>query len=186
MEKQWRFRLATEHHQRARGHSGHRGTLTRPAKTQCAQGFQTSSCRPGRRWGQIQSGILPRHQGGECWPPGPRGPQEAAAGATRSPPFAQPEPGPSQRVSRDSWAQQTGFSAEAVRRGVRGETAPERGRGGTPGPAAPGAESGQVLGWEGSLRPRRPGTRRSLSPPTLTLGGPARALAVCAPGGEHT
>lgn len=41
---------------------------------------------------------------------------EAAIGATRSPPFAQPEPGPSQRASRDYRAQKPRSSGRAVRR----------------------------------------------------------------------
>lgn len=115
LEKQQRFRPATPHGRRARLHRGHRGALTRPDTTWRAPCSQTSSSQPGPAWGQTQGGNPPRHYGGGCRPPGPRGPGEAAIGATRSPPFAQPEPGPSQRASRDYWTQEPRSSGRAVR-----------------------------------------------------------------------
>lgn len=99
----------------------------------------------------------------------PRRPREAAAGARRSPPFAQPEPGLSQSTSRDSWRSSPG-PPESLRRRGSGKTA--RGAGAV-GPRAPWRWGSCWVGKATSLLGDPATTEVSPRPRRRTCSGPA-------------
>lgn len=152
--------------------TGHQGALTRPDTSQCRPPNVLLSPRSGMGVsGGRRSLQTPRGRG---WLPRPRGPRKAAEGAIRSLPVKRPESGRSQLTSRDSWVQQSRPAVPALRRRGSGEAVSETGRGRTPDPATSGTALGQLLGWEGHLSPRRPGSSSSQPLPTPTQRGPAQ------------
>lgn len=146
--------------------AGHRSALTRLDTSFCGHSPQSPSAFGSQRWGYCRgrSPQTPRTAG---LARRPRRPREAAAGARRSPPFAQPEPGLSQSTSRDSWRSSPDPPESPAASTVR-DNCWRSGRGGTPGPAA----LGQLLVGKATSLLGNPGQLKLVH---AHAGGPAQA-----------
>lgn len=160
-----------------------------PRHTADPAGHDLLRGRPPNVSARGDRGDNPQTLGGWAGLPAPAGPRPTAAGPRRSPPFAQPEPGPSQSASRDSWRSSPGLRASPAASRVRklpraGEAgrAPAGGPGGAPqtGRGSPEAHLREGAG-------RRRGLALSRAPDVSGRGAPhlRETLALRPPGQPH-